>query len=240
MDKKILWLITARSGSKSIVDKNIRLLAGYPLISYRIKSALKTKILNDVWVSTDSYIYAKISEEFGAVIPFIRPRKLASDNSSSTDVVLHAMNHAKTLGLKYDFVGLLEPTSPFIVSRQLDKAIKALEGDSKASAIVATRESRPNRLFIQKESPFLDELSNNISSLNKLGRQSFDKEITPSGGFYISKWNDFLENKSFYSPNTLSFLVDDISGLEIDELIDWKFAEFVVKEKLFDLKKTFG
>jgi CMP-N,N'-diacetyllegionaminic acid synthase len=240
MGRNILWLIAARSGSKSIVNKNIRLLAGYPLIAYRIKSALKTKIVKDVWVSTDSKDYAKLSEDFGAVIPFIRPSNLASDNSSSTDVVLHAMNHANNLGLKYDFIGLLEPTSPFIESFQLDSAIKALEDNEEASAIVSTRESRPNRLFIQKESPFLEELSNSIRSLNKLGRQSFSKEITPSGGFYISKWDDFLEKKSFYSSSTLSFLVDDISGLEIDELIDWKFAEFVVNEHLFDLKKIFG
>lgn len=240
MGRNILWLIAARSGSKSIINKNIRLLAGYPLIAYRIRSALKTKIVKDVWVSTDSQEYAKLSEEFGAVIPFIRPSNLASDNSSSSDVVIHAMNHANNLGLKYDFIGLLEPTSPFIDSCQLDSAIKALEDNEGASAIVATRESRPNRLFIQKETPFLEELSSNISSLNKIGRQSFSKEITPSGGFYISKWNDFLKKKSFYSSNTLSFLVDDISGLEIDELIDWKFAEFVVNEKLFDLKKTFG
>ncbi len=239
IQKKILWLITARSGSKSIPDKNIKLLGGHPLIGYRIKSALRTIFEKDVWVSTDSKVYAKISEELGAVVPFIRPDSLATDSASSIDVVLHAMNHASSLGLKYEYIGLLEPTSPFIESSHLDLAIELIDKDPVASAIVATRESRPNRIFIQSESQYLEELACNIKSLGKLGRQAFGKEITPSGGFYISKWSDFLKKRTFYSPNTLSYLVDEISGLEIDEIIDFHFAEFIVREQLFNLNKIF-
>lgn len=237
--KKILWLITARSGSKSIPDKNIKLLGGYPLISYRIKSALNTKFTKDVWVSTDSELYAKISKEFGATIPYIRPDLLASDESSSVDVVLHSMDFAIKSNLKYEYIGLLEPTSPFIYSELLDEAIAYLDSNSNASAIVATRESRPNSVFVQNDNVFLTDLASNLKSLRKIGRQSFCKEITPSGGFYISKWNDFIKNRTFYSENTLSFLVDDISGLEIDEPLDWQFAEFIVEKQIFDIKKIF-
>ncbi len=237
--KKILWVIAARSGSKSIPDKNIKLLGGYPLIVYRIKSALNTKFEKDVWVSTDSKVYAKISEEFGATIPFIRPDFLASDDASSIDVILHSMDYATKNNQQYDYIGLLEPTSPFINSEQLDDAINYLDSNKDASAIVATRESRPNSVFIQKESPFLSELADNLKSVEKMGRQSFSKEITPSGGFYISKWSDFLEMKTFYSVKTLSFLVDDISGLEIDEPLDWHFAEFIIDKQIFDTKQIF-
>lgn len=235
VSKKILWLITARSGSKSIPDKNIKLLGGFPLIAYRIKSALRTHVNSDVWVSTDSAHYAKISEEIGAKIPFIRPSNLASDTALSTDVVLHAMNFAKDHGLGYDYIGLLEPTSPFIGSYQLDQALEILESTSEAKAIVATKESRPNRVFIQKESQYLEELSENIQALKKLDRQSFCKEITPSGGFYISRWSDFLELKSFYSPQTLSYIVDEVSGLEIDEPIDFLFAQFLLENNKINL-----
>jgi CMP-N,N'-diacetyllegionaminic acid synthase len=235
--KKILWVIAARSGSKSIPDKNIKDLGGYPLIVYRIISALNTNIEKDVWVSTDSKVYAKISEEYGATIPFIRPDFLAMDDSSSIDVILHSMDYAIKTNKQYDYIGLLEPTSPFISSEQLEDAINYLDSNKHASAIVATRESRPNKIFIQKESPFLGELANNLKSIKKTGRQSFNKEITPSGGFYISKWSDFLEMKTFYSEKTLSFLVDDISGLEIDEPLDWNFAEFIIDKKIFDIKK---
>ncbi len=228
MDKNILWLITARSGSKSIPDKNIKILGNQPLISYRIQSALTTKIDGDVWVSTDSDKYAEIAKEYGAEIPFIRPDYLSTDDASSIDVVLHAMNHASSLGKNYDFVGLLEPTSPFIQSSDLDKALELLDENETASAIVATKESRPNRIFIQNDDEYLSELADNLKVYKKLGRQAFGKEITPSGGFYISKWDDFLKKKSFYTRKTLSYLVDNISGLEIDEPIDWQIAEFII------------
>lgn len=236
MIKNILWLITARSGSKSVPDKNIKVLGKFPLISYRIKSAKNTKTSADVWVSTDSEKYANIALEYGAEIPYLRPEYLATDDASSIDVVLHAMEHAFKLNKKYEYIGLLEPTSPFIQSFDLDKAIELLSEDKKATAIVATKESRPNRIFIQKEDAYLKELANNLKELKKLGRQSFGKEITPSGGFYISKWDAFLESKSFYTETTLSYLLDDISGLEIDEPLDWEFAEFIVGKKMFDEK----
>ena len=231
MKKKILWLITARSGSKSIPHKNIKLLGGEPLLSYPIESAIGTKISSDIWISTDSQEYAAIGEKAGAEKPFLRPLELALDNSSSMDVVIHAMIHAENNNKKFDFIGLLEPTSPFITSVQLDEAINVLENNKEALAIVAVKESRPHKIFIQKQSKYLTELSKNLKNLKSLGRQVFEKEITPSGGFYIAKWDSFLKEKSFYTTKTLSFEVDEISGLEIDEPLDWEFAEFITFKK---------
>ena len=136
-----------------------------------------------------------------------------------------------------DYVGLLEPTSPFITSNQLDGALSLLEEHNEALAVVAVKESRPNKIFIQKQSMFLEELSLNLEKLKNYSRQEFEKEITPSGGFYISKWNAFLEKKTFYTSKTLSFEVDEVSGLEIDEPLDWEFAEFIVLKKLNEIKK---
>ena len=73
--------------------------------------------------------------------------------------------------------------------------------------------------------------------MKNYSRQEFEKEITPSGGFYISKWSAFIENKTFYTSKTLSFEVDEVSGLEIDEPLDWEFAEFIVLKKLNEIKK---
>jgi N-acylneuraminate cytidylyltransferase/CMP-N,N'-diacetyllegionaminic acid synthase len=231
MRKKILWVVTARSGSKSIPHKNIKLLDSIPLLSYRIKTALKTKFSHDLWISTDSKEYADIANRYGAEIPFIRPEELSLDDSSSSDVILHAMAHATKINKKYDYVGMLEPTSPFITSDQLDAAVRSLDENKKALAIVAVVESRPHKIFIQEESEFLVELAENFEGLKNLGRQAFKKEITPSGGFYISRWEAFLEKKSFYTSKTLSYEVDEISGLEIDEPLDWDFAEFIIKNK---------
>lgn len=232
MKRTILWLVTARSGSKSIPHKNIKVLGQHPLLSYRIQSAMKVEIDHDLWISTDSSKYSEIAQKYGAQVPFIRPSELSDDTSSSIDVVLHAMNYANSVGKEYDYIGLLEPTSPFIRSQDLFNALNLLKQNELASAIVAVKESRPNRIFIQRKTKYLEELSDNLASLSNIGRQAFEKEITPSGGFYISAWNSFLKHKTFYTSKTLCYEVDEISGLEIDEPIDWHFAEYVLKNKI--------
>lgn len=231
MKKTILWLIPARSGSKSIVHKNIKLLGGHPLLTYRIESVKKTRNSYDLWITTDSELYASIAQKYGAEIPFIRPIELSTDIASSVDVVLHAMEYAKKSGKEYDYIGLLEPTSPFITSYQLDGALDLLDKNKNALAVVAVKETRPHKIFIQRDSMFLEELSQSLKHLKNVGRQLFEKEITPSGGFYISRWNTFLEMKSFYTSKTLSFKVDAVSGLEIDEPFDWEFAEFIINKR---------
>ena len=206
-NKKILWLIAARSGSKSIPNKNIKILGGNPLIKYIIESALNTDISKDVWVSTDSKAYAKIALKYKAEVPFIRPRFLATDNASSFDVVLHAMEHAKKVGLKYEYIGLLEPTSPFLKSEHLENALFLLEKTNNASSIVASVETKINTIFIQENSKYLKILSKRLKNLKKLGRQNFKKEITPSGGLYISKWSDFLLTNLFIHNKHSVFLL---------------------------------
>ena len=232
MKKKILWVVTARSGSKSIIHKNIKPLGGQPLLSYRIISVYESIFSHDIWISTDSEDYASIARSYGAEVPFIRPGNLSADNSSSFDVILHSMYHAEKLNKQYDYIGMLEPTSPFITSVQLDEAISLLDKSPQAKSIVAVKESRPHRVFIQEASRYLVNLAENLRNIENLTRQMFAKEITPSGGFYICKWDAFLEDKTFYTERTLSYEVNAVSGLEIDEPIDWDFAEFIISKGL--------
>ena len=239
LSERILWLITARSGSKGIPNKNIKNLKDIPLLAYKIKTVLSIASSDDVWISTDSIEYANLGEKYGATVPFLRPTELASDNASSMDVVLHAMKFAESLGKKYDYIGLLEPTSPFVYYSDIQNALIELSQHSTAKAIVAVKETRPNTFFIQEESEFLDIMSKKIESVSLLGRQFFKKEVTPSGGFYISKWNAFLENKTFYSEKTLQFLLPDESTLEIDEVIDFDWAEFLIQNNKIDFKRLF-
>ena len=237
--EKILWLITARSGSKGIPNKNIKELVNMPLLAYKIKTALSISQSENVWISTDSVEYASIANEYGAHVPFIRPDELALDNASSMDVVLHAMDYAENIGKTYDYIGLLEPTSPFVYFSDLQKALNELDKKDYAQAVVAVKETRPNTFFIQTESEFLDVLSKRIEDSKSLGRQFFEKEITPSGGFYISRWNAFKEHKTFYTEKTLAHLIPDESSLEIDEYIDFEWAEFLLKYNKVDLKRIF-
>ena len=235
----ILWLISARAGSKSILNKNIKVLCGFPLLAYRIKTALAISRPCDVWVSTDSQEYADIAKSYGAVIPFLRPDILSTDNASSVDVVLHAMLHAEKLGKKYDAIGLLEPTSPFITSKQLSESLNELFNDKDAENIVAVRSVRPHTYFVQEKSKYLNTLANKFNLSSKLRRQDRTDEITPSGGFYISKWNSFLKNKTFYTEKTLQFQVSDFHGIEIDEPVDWLWAEFLLEKSIITHNQIF-
>lgn len=231
---KILWLITARSGSKSLPNKNIRNLGEHPLLAYRIITTLESLYNEHIWLSTDSEEYALIAKKYGAKVPFIRPSHLASDEAQSVDVVLNAMNFAEENGMNFEFIGLLEPTSPFISADILNDALELLESNNEADAVVAVKEHRPNTIFVQDNDTYLDVLSENLKKISAIGRQNFKKQITPSGGFYISKWNSFKKNKSFYTRLTLPFLVDEINALEIDEPMDWQLAEFIIERGLFN------
>jgi CMP-N,N'-diacetyllegionaminic acid synthase len=239
MNKRILWLIPARSSSKSIPNKNIKELRGMPLLAYRIKSALSIAEKEDIWISSDSEYYCELAKQYGATVPFIRPKELAEDTASSMDVVLHAIQHAESIGIKYDGVGLLEPTSPFIFANQLQDAVKILFENKKAHNIVATKESLPNSYFIQEDALFLTELANRLAAQKQLGRQVFKKEITPSAGFYISKWDEFKEFKTFYTEKTLSYIVPPENELEIDEPIDWLWAEFLMEKEIVSTNQIF-
>lgn len=236
---KILWVVTARAGSKSIPDKNIKSLGGIPLLAYRVKSALTIAGKGDVWISTDSKHYAEIAASFGAVVPFIRPSELATDTARSADVVLHAMNWAESSGKRYEAICLLEPTSPFVKYSQLTEAVNNLFVEKDACSIVAVREARPSTYYIQQEDKYLSIVASNIQSGGILRRQDLKKEITPSGGFYISKWDAFKQDESFYTDRTLSFLLPDINGLEIDEPLDWLWAEFLIEKGLINKSDLF-
>lgn len=124
--KKILGVILARGGSKRLKGKNIKALAGRPLIAWTIGEALASKYMDKLIVSTDDERIAGISRRCGAETPFMRPRRLATDNARSVDAVIHAIDKMSSFGERYDLVLLLQPTSPFRTAKDIDNAIRLL------------------------------------------------------------------------------------------------------------------
>jgi len=225
---KTLWLVPARAGSKSIPHKNVRPLAGHPLLAWRIAAARALSGDDPVWLSTDTPDYAALGERYGARVPFLRPPELAADDARSIDVVRHAMAFAEAEGAPADALGLLEPTSPFVQPATLRDAADRLERTPAAQAIVATRLARPSTFYIQPEAETLAVLAARMAAAGVLRRQDEAAEVTPSGGFYIARWAGLRQGGGFYVESTLSHRVSEIEGLEIDEPIDWDFAEFLV------------
>lgn len=228
----VLFLILARAGSKGLPSKNILKLNKHPLLAYPIMQAEKSKLSHLTVLSTDSKAYAKIGIKYGAKAPFLRPKHLASDTAKSTDACLHALNWLEEhQGLKFKYLCLLEPTSPFTKIEWVEEAIKILD-KKKNSSLVACRITSPHTYFIQDQSDSLKQLATKIKNLQNLNRQEFKKQITPSGNFYISKVDQFKKNKSFYNTDTLSYIVEDPYNLEIDRPIDFKWAEFLIQKKI--------
>ena len=121
--KTFLAIIPARGESKRLPRKNIMELAGKPLIAWTIEAALNSQFIDEVVVTTDNQEIAIVAQQYGANIPFLRPNKLASDTATTFDVVRHAIGHYRENGKIFDFIILLQPTSPLRTKDHIDEAI---------------------------------------------------------------------------------------------------------------------
>ncbi len=121
---KPICIIAARGGSKGVPNKNIRKLGNIPLIAHSIKNAISTNFFSSVIVSTDSIKIAEISKKYGAEVPFLRPKKLARDNVSMTDVLLHTITKLHKLNYEFDTIVNRDCTVPFIDKKDIQGAIR--------------------------------------------------------------------------------------------------------------------
>lgn len=223
MSSSILWLVVARSGSKGLSHKNIRPLGGIPLLAWCVQSAVACG--GTVWLSTDSEEYAAIGRHYGAQTPFIRPAHLSVDSASPVDVCLHAMEVAQEAGVSFDVLGLLQPTSPFVLPCNLRKGLETLDAIPDAFGAVAVRHVHPHTQFIQSEGPWLDVLAQRLAAMKDTRRQAMPKEITPCGGFYLTRWQALQEHRTLFTEKTLPVLLQPPETIDIDTEFDFWIAE---------------
>jgi len=219
-DKTFLAIIPARGGSKRLPRKNILDLDGEPLIAYSIESAQKSKYIDKVIVSSDDNEILKISQTYGIDI-LKRPAELASDTSTSFDAIKHAIKHSN----KYDYIILLQPTSPLRNFKHIEEAIELLE-EKNADAIISVCEMDHSPLW----SNTLNESFSMKGFLRDevLNKRSQDLETyyRLNGAIYICKTNKLLEEESFFlKENIFAYIMDRKSSIDIDEEIDFKIAE---------------
>jgi N-acylneuraminate cytidylyltransferase len=224
---KTLIVIPARGGSKGIPRKNIKLLDGKPLIQYTIEAA--REVLGDefICVSTDDEEIKTTVENIGLSLPFLRPKELATDTSSSEDVLKHAIQFYKGLGKKFDKIILLQPTSPFRTGNQIKEALSIYSND--LDMVVSVKETKSNPYYVLCEE---DEEGWLVKSKNGAFTRRQDCPIVYelNGAIYIINVNS-LETKGMNNFNrTLKYVMDQKSSLDIDEEIDWLMAELLIKE----------
>lgn len=234
-NKKILAIIPARKGSKGLKDKNIKKFAGKPLIYWPLRSAKKSKYINKLIVSTDSKKIQSYCKSMKIDVPFLRPKKISKDNSKSIEFILHALKFLKRKKETFDYIILLEPTSPLTTSEDIDKALLKLHSKrNKADSIVGVSENiahHPSFNVMVNKSGFIKPIKTKIHNLR---RQNITKLFFYDGSIYISKTKKLVEKKTFYHSKTLAFITKKWKSIEIDDIVD-----FVAAEALFKNKKKF-
>lgn len=221
--KTFLAIIPARGGSKRLPRKNILDLASKPLIGWSIEAGLKSKYIDKVIVTSDDEEILNIAKQFGSDT-IKRPDALANDTATSFDTIKHTIDNAA----KYNYIVLLQPTSPLRTAEQIDEAIAFLES-KKANAVVSVCEMDHNPLWSNtlpedgNMGSFLrDEVKNKRS-------QDLESYFRLNGAIYICDTSRLLDEKSFFiSDDIFAYKMDRESSVDIDEKIDFQFAEILI------------
>lgn len=228
-NKKILAIIPARGGSKGIPHKNIIDLCGKPLIAYTIEEAKKSKYIDCVLVSTDSMEIKEKAILYGAEVPFLRPDNLSTDKAKSIDVVLHTIDFLKYADRIFDYVILLQPTSPLREVKDIDKALKiAIEGNHDSLVSLCETDENPVLMRTIKDNK-LEEIMK--FSGENMRRQELPKFYKFNGAIYVNSVHMLNDEKVFINTNTIPYIMSKESSVDVDEKIDLKLVEFLLKEK---------
>lgn len=227
---KLLYIIPARGGSKGIPHKNIRLLAGKPLIVYTIDVARALSEDKYICVSTDDIEIIHVVEETGLSIPFKRPDCLATDTASTYDVLLHAIHYYEQLGEFFDGVVLLQPTSPLRTAEQVKNAIRLF--DNSIDAVVSVCESPQNPYY-----NLFEENSNGYLNISKGDGNIKRRQEAPSvwmfnGAIYVFNIESLKKGYFDTFRKIRKFVMPQDCSIDLDTNVDWMFLESLMKNSL--------
>lgn len=227
MTRDLLVVITARGGSKGIPGKNTKSLGGRPLLCYTIDNARAVAEDIDICLTTDSENITAVAASYGLETPFVRPNYLAADTSSTYEVLLHAVDHYENMGVRYNDILLLQPTSPFRTDKQVVEAL-ALYQQTRPELLVSVKETSANpyyNLFEENKSGYLEKSKH--SNINR--RQDLPKVYELNGAIYLTSI-DALRDKSFSEmKQVVKYVMDERSSHDLDTSLDWMLAEILVK-----------
>jgi CMP-N,N'-diacetyllegionaminic acid synthase len=216
-NKTFLGIITARENSKRLKRKNLRQILRKPLIFFTINSAKNSNFLDRLIISSESKNILKVAKKFNCEIPFIRPKHLSKDNVGATEVVYHAITAIKK---KYDYVVLLQPTSPLRDSNDIDEAIVEII-NKKAVSLFSVYFSKTTQKF-----PIVITKNGFLKKIEKFTNKS---NYYLNGAIYICKINYFLKKKTFYSNKSIPFYMSESRSVDIDNIKEFKQAETILK-----------
>lgn len=226
LNKTVLAIIPARGGSKGIPGKNIREIAGKPLIAWTIEAAKKSKYIDRLILSSDDNDIIEVAKEWGCEVPFVRPSELARDDTPGIATVLHAI---EALPEHYEYVVLLQPTSPLRSVNDIDDCIRTCIDHYAASCVSVTEPERSPYLMYSLDST--DHLLPLIEQFKHFSRrQDLPKVYALNGAIYVAKSVWLKSNLTFVSDETIAYEMPKHRSIDIDTEIDLKFAEFLLVE----------
>ncbi len=258
--KRVLAYIPARSGSKSIIDKNIVEVAGKPLIAHTIEAAKKSKYVDKVIVSTDSEKYAAIAQEYGAEAPFLRPAELATDTSPEMDATMHLMqwieehavdsansavdsvvgsaadsaagydSHAAEAYGTFDIIVRLQTTSPLRTAEDIDGALELFTAKD-ADAVVSVFECPVTPLWMNTLPDDLCMKNFIPESIRRKNRQELPTYYQLNGVVFAAKWEMLKKTRSWYNEKTYAFIMPKERSVDVDDWADLEFARFLFEKK---------
>jgi len=230
-DLEILGLIPARSGSKGIPGKNLRLLGGKSLVARAAESGLESRLVKRVILSTDSQEIAAEGMRAGAEVPFLRPAELAQDDTPSSAVVFHALDWLReNEGFLPDILVLLQPTAPLRTGRHVDEALELLL-DSGARSVVSVTEVpghyHPAWQFVIRDGELHPFLERPVPSR----RQELSKTYTRNGAIYAAWTETWRSGKIAYGPGCIPYLMEPDASVNVDGPEDLALAEFFLARR---------
>ncbi len=218
-----LAVVPARCGSKGLPGKNIMPLHGKPLIAWSIEAALNSKYITDTVVSSDCDEILSVAREYGAYA-LKRPKELALDSSPSEPLITHAIESLEKEGRSYDFVVLLQPTSPLRDSKDIDNAIESmLNKGGNASISVYEPSHSPFKAFVAKENGFLKGIVDDDKPFMR--RQDLPSVYLTNGAIYIINTEIFLKTQRLFTDRTVPYIMPIEKSVDIDSIDDFKVAE---------------
>lgn len=227
---KIIAIIPARSGSKGLPDKNIKSVCGRPLMDYTIKAAIDSECFETVMVSTDSEKYAEIAKKCGADVPFMRSAITSGDEAGSWDVVREILNNYKKKGIIYDYVALLQPTSPLRSAMDIRMAIKMLDEDSVNNVVSVTETEHPIQWCFTLPAD-LEMVEYAKSPYNNMRRQDLKKHYQENGAIYLVNANKIInDDYNLYEDKCFAYIMPRERSIDIDTKLDLIVLKAIIEE----------
>lgn len=220
---KILAVIPARGGSKGVPGKNIREVGGKPLLAWTIEAARNSKYIDRLVLSSDDPAIIQVAKNHGCEVPFVRPAKLAQDDTPGVDPVIHALESLPG----FDLVVLLQPTSPLRTSLDIDQAIeKLIAQDAPVCVSVTEAHESPYRMFQLDDKAHLKPM---IKAPFVARRQDLPKVFLLNGAVYVAKVDSFVKNRSFLIPETIGFETPAERSIDLDTEQDFLILNAILQ-----------